>query len=82
MRNLVRIVVERAGLDLYVIAVAIPLMVLYTKTGGRAFASGRRVPGSVKSSFTAHPDPYVVRMVVRDTEGQMPAAPGSLVEIR
>jgi len=35
----------------------------------------------VKSSFTVHPGRYVVRMVVRDTEGQLMTAQSSLVEI-
>ncbi len=35
----------------------------------------------VKSSFTVHSGRYVVRMVVRDTEGQLMAAQSSLVEI-
>jgi VWFA-related protein len=35
----------------------------------------------VKSSFTVHPGRYVVRMVVRDTEGQLMTAESSLVEI-
>ena len=35
----------------------------------------------VKSSFTVHPGRYVVRMVVRDTEGQLMSAQSSLVEI-
>lgn len=36
---------------------------------------------SVKSSFSVHPGRYVVRMVVRDTEGQLMSAQSSLVEI-
>jgi hypothetical protein len=36
---------------------------------------------TVKSSFTVHPGRYVVRMVVRDKEGQTMAAQSSLVEI-
>jgi VWFA-related protein len=36
---------------------------------------------AVKSSFTVHPGRYVVRMVVRDSEGQAMAAQSSLVEI-
>lgn len=36
---------------------------------------------AVKSDFTVHPGRYVVRMVVRDTEGQLMAAQSSLVEI-
>jgi VWFA-related protein len=36
---------------------------------------------SIKSSFTVHPGRYVVRMVVRDTEGQLMSAQSSLVEI-
>jgi hypothetical protein len=36
---------------------------------------------SVESSFTVHPGRYVVRMVVRDTEGQVMAAQSSMVEI-
>lgn len=36
---------------------------------------------AVKSSFTVHPGRYMVRMVVRDTEGQEMAAQSSLVEI-
>jgi VWFA-related protein len=35
----------------------------------------------VKSSFAVHPGRYVVRMVVRDSEGQSIAAQSSLVEI-
>jgi len=44
---------------------------------------GKRLGGgvAVKSSFTVHPGRYVVRMVVRDTEGQLMAAQSSLVEI-
>jgi hypothetical protein len=36
----------------------------------------------VKCSFTVHPGWYVVRMVVRDTQGQLMAAQSSLVEIQ
>ena len=36
---------------------------------------------SVKSSFAVHPGRYVVRMVVRDSEGQTMSAQSSLVEI-
>ena len=36
---------------------------------------------AVKNSFTVHPGRYVVRMVVRDSEGQTMAAQSSLVEI-
>jgi hypothetical protein len=36
---------------------------------------------AVKSSFSVHPGRYVVRMVVRDSEGQVMAAQSSLVEI-
>ncbi len=36
---------------------------------------------SVKSSFTVHSGRYVVRMVVRDSEGQLMASQSSLVEI-
>jgi VWFA-related protein len=35
----------------------------------------------VKSSFTVHPGRYVVRMVVRDSEGQLMSAQSSLVEV-
>jgi len=35
----------------------------------------------VKSSFTVHPGRYVVRMVVRDSEGQSMSAQSSLVEV-
>ncbi len=35
----------------------------------------------VKSDFTVHPGRYVVRMVVRDTEGQLMAAQSSQVDI-
>ena len=39
-------------------------------------------PGiAVKSSFTVHPGRYVVRMVVRDSEGQLMSEQSSLVEI-
>jgi VWFA-related protein len=39
-------------------------------------------PGiAVRSSFTVHPGRYVVRMVVRDSEGQTMSAQSSLVEI-
>jgi VWFA-related protein len=36
---------------------------------------------SIKSSFTVHSGRYVVRMVVRDSEGQLMASQSSLVEI-
>ena len=36
---------------------------------------------SVKSNFTVHPGRYVVRMVVRDSEGQTMSAQSSMVEI-
>jgi hypothetical protein len=36
---------------------------------------------AVKSSFPVHPGRYVVRMVVRDSEGQMMSSASSLVEI-
>ncbi len=36
---------------------------------------------SVKNSFTVHPGRYVVRVVVRDSEGQTMSAQSSLVEI-
>jgi len=36
---------------------------------------------AVKSNFTVHPGKYVVRMVVRDSEGQSMAEQSSLVEI-
>ena len=44
---------------------------------------GKRLNGglAVKSSFTVHPGRYVVRMVVRDTQGQLMAAQSSLVDI-
>jgi len=37
---------------------------------------------AVRSTFTVHPGRYVVRMVVRDSEGQLMAAESALVEIR
>lgn len=43
------------------------------KRAGNGFA--------VKNSFTVHPGRYVVRMVVRDSEGQLMSAQSSLVEI-
>ena len=36
---------------------------------------------AVKSSFAVHPGRYMVRMVVRDSEGQTMSAESSLVEI-
>jgi VWFA-related protein len=36
---------------------------------------------AVKNSFSVHPGRYVVRMVVRDSEGQLMSAQSSLVEI-
>jgi VWFA-related protein len=36
---------------------------------------------AVKNSFTVHPGRYVVRMVVRDSEGQLMSAQSSLVDI-
>jgi hypothetical protein len=36
---------------------------------------------SVKSNFAVHPGRYMVRMVVRDSEGQTMSAQSSLVEI-
>ncbi len=36
---------------------------------------------SVRSSFTVHPGRYVVRLVVRDSEGKLMSAQSSLVEI-
>jgi hypothetical protein len=36
---------------------------------------------AIKSSFTVHPGRYVVRMVVRDSEGQLMTEQSSLVEI-
>jgi hypothetical protein len=36
---------------------------------------------AVKNSFAVHPGRYVVRMVVRDSEGQLMSAQSSLVEI-
>jgi len=37
---------------------------------------------SVKNSFTVHPGRYMVRMVVRDSEGQTMSAQSSIVEVR
>ncbi len=50
---------------------------LLDETLEKRLASGM----GVKSDFTVHPGRYVVRMVVRDTEGQLMAAQSSLVEI-
>ena len=50
---------------------------LLDETLEKSLASGI----GVKSSFTVHPGRYMVRMVVRDSEGQSMAAQSSLVEI-